>query len=93
MSEGGESIGELSPSVSVFTNANQAVGVPAIDTGITQDLYITLVSSPTDTDQVELTVATNPMVGWLWFGGAVVGLGAAISLSARRRGADREAAS
>ncbi|MGB2757788.1 MAG: cytochrome c-type biogenesis CcmF C-terminal domain-containing protein [Acidimicrobiia bacterium] len=93
VSEGGESIGELSPSVSVFTNANQAVGVPAIDTGITQDLYITLVSSPTDTDQVELTVATNPMVGWLWFGGAVVGLGAAISLSARRRGADREAAS
>ena len=84
VSEDGESIGELRPSVSVFTNANQAIGEPAIDTGLTQDLYITLVSSPTKSDQVELTVATNPMVGWLWFGGAVIAFGAFMAASAGR---------
>ncbi len=89
--EGDESLGVFRPSVSVFPNANQAIGNPAIDTGLTEDVYLTLVSSPTSSDEVQVTLATNPMVGWIWGGGGIIGIGAALAMAARpRRGKERE---
>lgn len=86
VSERGEDPFKMSPSVSVFTNANQAIGNPAIATGWTRDLYITLVSSPTSSDKVEITVAVNPMVRWLWVGGGVIGFGSLLAIAGTRRG-------
>ncbi len=95
--KGGDSLGVHRPSVSVFPNATQAIGTPSVRTGLFEDLYLTLVSSPTDEERATIGVAVNPMVLWLWVGGAVMALGTAVAAwPARRRrdsgprGAERE---
>jgi cytochrome c-type biogenesis protein CcmF len=50
-----------------------------------EDLYLTLVATPGDDGRVTLGVAVNPLVLWLWVGGAVMAVGTLVALSPRRR--------
>ena len=83
------------PGISTFPNFNSGIGTPSVRTGVLQDVYLTLVSSPTQTGKVALRVQINPMVLWLWIGGGIMALGVALALlPARKRtvlpAADRE---
>ena len=71
---GGEAV--LHPSLAIFPGATSAIGTPAVRTSITGDLYLTLVSSPNQTGRVTIGVFLNPMIVWLWIGGAVMVAGA-----------------
>ena len=57
----------------------------SVRTSWREDLYLTLISSPTTADRVTLGVAVNPMVMWLWVGGAVMALGTLVALVPTRR--------
>ncbi|HVM40262.1 MAG TPA: heme lyase CcmF/NrfE family subunit [Acidimicrobiia bacterium] len=81
----GSSLGVLEPAVHIFPNATQAIGTPSVHTGITEDFYVTLVSSPTDADRATIGVAVNPMVLWLWIGGGVMVVGTALAVWPDRR--------
>ena len=54
-------------------------------TGPVEDVYLTLVSSPTNGGRITLGVRINPMILWLWIGGGVIALGTILALSPRLR--------
>src|SRR5262249_57619965 len=84
---GGDDLGTYAPAISTFPNASQGIGTPSVRTGLREDVYLTLVSSPNQQGRVTIGVAVNPMVLWLWVGGGVIAAGTllALSPSLRRR--------
>ncbi len=86
----GDDLGVYAPAVNIFPNSTSAIGTPSVRTGLLRDVYLTLVSSPTDGGRITLGVAVNPMVVWLWIGGGFLVVGTVIALLPvlRRRRSD-----
>jgi len=91
--------GIFQPAVSTFAGRpDQAVGSPAIDSGIGGDIYLTFDAIGGNGNQsggqvlpnlpsgaIALGVVVEPMISWIWVGGLVVGLGGLLAVGARRR--------
>ncbi|MDA8316956.1 MAG: heme lyase CcmF/NrfE family subunit [Actinomycetota bacterium] len=73
------------PAISVFNFGYEGIGTPAIDSGVTQDVYLTLDSSPVGHGPTVIGVVVQPLIVWLWIGGGVMGLGAALAAFPGRR--------
>jgi len=56
-----------------------------VHTGIADDVYLTLVSSPNAQNRITLGVRINPMIVWLWIGGGFMALGTILALAPRLR--------
>ncbi len=85
LAQGGDVLGVYAPSISTFPNSTQGIGTPSVRTGIREDVYLTLVSSLSESKQVTVVVAVNPMVLWLWIGGGVMAIGTVVALIPVRR--------
>jgi cytochrome c-type biogenesis protein CcmF len=83
----GDELGVYAPAISTFPGTNQGIGTPSVRTGALRDVYLTLISAPSERDRVTIAVAINPMIVWLWIGGGVMALGTALALlpNLRRR--------
>jgi cytochrome c-type biogenesis protein CcmF len=77
----GDDLGVYTPAVSTFRNATQGIGTPSVRTGLRDDVYLTLISSPNESGRITLGVAVNPMMLWLWTGAGVMALGALLALA------------
>ncbi len=86
----GNNLGVYAPAVNIFPNATSAIGTPSVRTGLTGDVYLTLISSPTDGSQATLGVAVKPMVMWIWLGGGVMVIGTVLALMPKRRRASAD---
>jgi cytochrome c-type biogenesis protein CcmF len=82
--QGSKDLGIYQPAISSYPNVDGGIGTPSVHTGILRDVYLTLVSNPTE-GRVTLGVAVNPLVIWLWIGGLIMGFGTAIALIPTRR--------
>ena len=81
----------FTPSLSEFRFGGQAIGTPSVRVGPTEDVYLALQALPEEgSDEVLLRVVIQPMIFWLWTGGAVMGLGAVLAAwpGSRRRPTD-----
>ena len=93
----------FAPATTSFGSALSVVGTPAIDSGLTGDIYLTFDavgglgatsgSSPIENlpaGSVALGVVIEPLVAWLWAGGLLIGLGGLLALvpGTRRRATD-----
>jgi cytochrome c-type biogenesis protein CcmF len=78
---GDDDLGVYAPAISTFPNSTQGIGTPSVRTGLREDVYLTLVSSPNQRGRVTLAVAVNPLVVWLWIGGGVIALGTLVALA------------
>jgi cytochrome c-type biogenesis protein CcmF len=85
LERGDDDLGVYAPAISTFPNFSSGIGTPSVHTGVVRDVYLTLVSSPTETGQVTLRVQINPMVLWLWIGGGIMALGTVLALLPARR--------
>ena len=74
----------LSPGLRYSPTHDMTVAVPAVSSRVGGDLYVTLLSADRN-GSVTVRVARNPMVGWIWAGGAVMALSGLGSLLLRRR--------
>ena len=54
-------------------------------TGLLEDVYLTLVSSPNESGRITVGVQTQPLTLWLWIGGGLMALGTIIALAPRVR--------
>jgi cytochrome c-type biogenesis protein CcmF len=85
---GGRTLGLYAPALSSYPGATQAIGTPSVRTGVREDVYLTLVSAPTDAGVV-LGIRVNPMVVWLWIGAGIMVAGTVVAawptLPTRRR--------
>jgi cytochrome c-type biogenesis protein CcmF len=91
--------GVFRPAVTQFAGANsEAVGTPAIDSGFTGDVYLTLDEiggfGPATAAQefpglragsVAVGVVIEPLTAWIWTGGLLIGLGGLLALAPGKR--------
>jgi cytochrome c-type biogenesis protein CcmF len=89
---GDRDLGVYAPAISTYPNSTEGIGTPSVRTGIKEDLYLTLVSSPSSGQRVTLSVRVNPLVLWLWIGGGVMALGTILALAPRLRRRSRPVA-
>jgi cytochrome c-type biogenesis protein CcmF len=82
---GDRDLGVYAPAISTYPNSSEGIGTPSVRTGIKEDLYLTLVSSPKSGNRITLAVRVNPMILWLWIGGGVMALGTILALAPRLR--------
>ncbi|WP_255566584.1 heme lyase CcmF/NrfE family subunit [Iamia sp. SCSIO 61187] len=81
----------LEPRLQRFPNATQEIGKPAVRYGIGDTVYLALIQAPRSSDgTILLRIIVQPLVGWLWAGGAVMVLGTILSAfpGRRRRGTE-----
>jgi cytochrome c-type biogenesis protein CcmF len=78
---GSRSLGVYAPAISTFPNSNEGIGTPSVRTGLLNDVYLTLVSSPNERGRVTVGVQITPMALWLWLGGGVMALGTIVALA------------
>jgi cytochrome c-type biogenesis protein CcmF len=57
-----------------------------------EDFYLTLLAYDPEAGTVTLRLFVNPLVAWIWVGGAIVVLGALFAIGPGRRPAPAEAA-
>jgi cytochrome c-type biogenesis protein CcmF len=77
--------GTLAAALRDYPNSNQPIATPAVRSNLAEDLYVTLNSYDPRTSTVTLHVLINPLVSWIWIGGAVVGAGAIFAIWPDRR--------
>ncbi len=74
------------PAITEYGADTEGVGTPAIDSGAVDDVYLTLSSSPANGHgPVELNIVVQPLVLWLWVGGALTAAGALLAAVPGRR--------
>jgi hypothetical protein len=81
----GDDLGTYAPAISTFPNSTTGIGTPSVRTGLLEDLYLTLVSSPNEKGRVTIGVQTEPLTLWLWIGGGLMAVGTLIALAPRVR--------
>ena len=68
--------GVFTPRLSEFRFGSQAIGTPSVRAGVADDVYLALQALPEEGgDEVLLRVIVQPLILWLWVGGAVMALG------------------
>ena len=95
VARGGERAGVYEPALSTYAGMAQAIGTPSVRTTLRDDLYLVLVATPAPgTTAAVIGMQSNPLVVWLWIGGAVMAAGAAFAAwpTRRRRAAGGPAA-
>jgi cytochrome c-type biogenesis protein CcmF len=76
----------FSPALHEFPFATQAIGSPSVKTGLLDDVYLTLVAAPEDGSRTAtIGVIVQPLIAWLWIGGALMGLGTFLAAWPGRR--------
>jgi cytochrome c-type biogenesis protein CcmF len=82
---GGARSGELRTALRDYPSSTTAIATPAVSTSLGEDLYVTLLASDAASGAVTLHLFVNPLVVWIWIGGAIVGIGAAFAAWPERR--------
>ncbi len=85
------------PAVNNYPFAEEAIGTPSVKSSLTEDIYLTLPSTPAKPGgPAVIGVIIEPLVSWIWIGGGVILVGTALSAwpgrRRRRRSPDAEAA-
>ena len=77
------------PALHQFPGASLAIGSPSVRSGPIDDVYLTLVAAPDSVRRADQTavigVNIQPLVAWLWAGGAVMGFGTLLAAWPRDR--------
>jgi cytochrome c-type biogenesis protein CcmF len=82
----GRRSGSLRTALRDYPSSTTAIATPAVSTALGEDLYVTLLASDPTSGAVTLHLFVNPLVVWIWIGGAIVGIGAVFAAWPERRG-------
>jgi len=81
----GPQSGPMTAALRDYPNSTTAIATPAVRTGPGEDLYVTLLAYDPSVPNATLRVFVNPLVMWIWAGGAIVALGALFAIWPDRR--------
>ncbi len=73
------------PAISQFGAGTTPVGTPAIDSTVLHDVYLTIDNIPNSGTAWTFGVVVQPLVMWLWAGGALIVVGSVLSAIPGRR--------
>jgi len=83
----GELLGVYAPNVRTYPARNMSVGTPSVHTSFVRDTYLTMITTPAE-NKVNIKIAQNPAVLYIWLSGILIVVGAVISLLPQRRKID-----
>ncbi len=81
----GPQSGPMTAALRDYPNSTTAIATPGVRTGPGEDLYVTLLAYDPSVPNATLRVFVNPLVMWIWAGGAIVALGALFAIWPDRR--------
>ncbi|TMK89423.1 MAG: heme lyase CcmF/NrfE family subunit [Actinobacteria bacterium] len=74
------------PAIQQFPFATQAIGSPSVKSSLGDDVYLTLAAAPDHPGGTAVIgVIVQPLIMWLWIGGAVIAVGTALAAWPGRR--------
>jgi cytochrome c-type biogenesis protein CcmF len=76
---GGRQVGVLQPSLNFYPTQREPLGTPAVLTGATHDLYLTLQNISAN-GNIGLRAIRTPAVVWIWIGVALMAVGTVLCL-------------
>jgi cytochrome c-type biogenesis protein CcmF len=82
VSENGERVARLTPQRNIHLVQDQAQSEVGLRTSLTDDLYLVLTQMDSDS-RITLRAWVNPLVAWIWIGGAFMALGMLVILSGK----------
>jgi cytochrome c-type biogenesis protein CcmF len=88
----GPQSGEIATALRDYPNSSTAIATPVVRTALGEDLYVTLLAFNPTTKAATIRVFVNPLVMWIWAGGAIVALAALFAIWPDRRRTAVEAA-
>jgi len=69
------------PAITQFGTYATAVGTPAVNVGLTRDVYLTIDSAPTTVKgTITLGIVVQPLIFWLWAGAGIMVIGGLLSV-------------
>ncbi len=78
--------GPWGPSLNKFANGAQTIGTPSVRSTLTDDVALSVIDiKGTDAPVLTLRVTVQPLIIWLWIGGAVMALGTLLAVFPGRR--------
>jgi cytochrome c-type biogenesis protein CcmF len=84
--DGKREVGRMDPRLNFYPTSDQPIATPSVRSRASGDLYLNLMAFERDGSGATIRMIVEPLVPWIWIGGLIVVLGAAISLwPARRR--------
>jgi cytochrome c-type biogenesis protein CcmF len=83
--DGSRVVGHIEPTQHFYNSSEEPVPTPAVRSSVRRDIYVNLMAFSNDGSSATLRVLIEPLVMWIWLGGLVVCIGAAIALWPRRR--------
>ncbi|HEY0671799.1 MAG TPA: heme lyase CcmF/NrfE family subunit [Longimicrobiales bacterium] len=90
--KGNREVGKLDPRTNFYRARNEPVPTPSVRERPLHDLYANLMSFERDGSSATFIVYHEPLVGWIWYGGFIVAIGAIIGLMRPRKRPGRVAA-
>jgi cytochrome c-type biogenesis protein CcmF len=81
----GSQQGMLATALRDYPNSTTAIATPSVRTALGEDLYVTLLAYDAATRSVTVRVFVNPLVMWIWVGGAIVAAGSVFAIWPDRR--------
>jgi cytochrome c-type biogenesis protein CcmF len=75
----------FAPALRQYPTNSQAIGTPSVHTSLVDDVYLSLLTGPADGDVVNVRVIIEPLAVWMWIGGAIMAVGAALAAWPGRR--------
>ncbi|WP_373048966.1 heme lyase CcmF/NrfE family subunit [Vulgatibacter sp.] len=81
--KGTESLGILEPAMNHYFTRREPIGTPAVHSTVKEDIYLSMMSID-GKGNLGLRAFLEPMVGWIWFGTAIIVLGSLLSMWPRR---------
>ncbi len=82
---GGRSVMMLYPQRRFYPSNEESGTMVAISSTLKEDLYVVYAGRSQDTNQPVIHAYLNPLVKWIWLGGAVVVLGTILALLPNRQ--------
>jgi cytochrome c-type biogenesis protein CcmF len=79
VTHGDSELGTMDPRLNHYKSMGSPIGTPIVRSGLTEDLYLSLVNVDPAAGTASLEILILPLVWWLWFGGALMGLGTLIA--------------
>jgi cytochrome c-type biogenesis protein CcmF len=78
--------GPWAPSLNKFANGNQTIGTPSVRSTFTDDVALSVIDiKDGENGAVTIRVTVQPLIIWLWIGGAVMAFGTLLSVFPGRR--------
>jgi cytochrome c-type biogenesis protein CcmF len=74
---GEEPLGVMAPEKRMYWLEQQPASIPSVHSTLREDLYVILTALEPD-GSATLKVYRNPLVNWIWIGGAIFVLGTAL---------------